>query len=154
MPHRVIHIAAGDGPRLFTVDSTATVKVPATATDGAYELFELETPEGAVVPPHRHPWAEAYYVLDGTLCVRVGARQFRLGARDAVTVPPGAIHTTETIDGPCRFLAFSLTDGTGALFTDLDRSIPRDQPIEAIAPLLLTVAERNGVTFPSASAST
>jgi quercetin dioxygenase-like cupin family protein len=153
MSHRLIHTPAGDGPQLFTVDSIATVKIHAADTDGAYELFELETPDGMTVPPHRHPWAEAYYVLDGTLTVRVGAREFQLAPRDAITVPPAAVHTTETVGGPCRFLAFSLTGGTGALFADLDRSIPRDQPIDQIAPLLLSVAERNGVTFPGVTVS-
>ena len=152
MANKVTYSPAGTGDRLFTVDSTATVKIYATDTDGAYELFELESPEGAHVPPHRHPWAEAYYVLDGTLDVQIGGRQYRLGPGDSVTIPPSAVHNTATVGGACRFLAFSLTAGTGALFTDIDRAIPRDRPIEEIAPLLVTVAERNGVTFANTAA--
>lgn len=151
MANRVIHTPAGAGTSLFTVDSMATVKVLAADTDGAYELFELDSPDGAHVPPHRHPWAEAYYVLAGRLQVQVGARQYDLEAGDSLTIPPSAVHTTATVGGPCRFLAFSLTAGTGALFGDLDRTIPRGRPIEEIAPLLVTVAERNGVTFPGVS---
>jgi len=147
MANRVTYTPAGTGDRLFTVDSTATVKIFAADTDGAYELFELESPQGAHVPPHRHPWAEAYYVLAGTLDVQIGARHYRLTAGDSITIPPSAVHNTSTVGGASRFLAFSLTAGTGALFTDLDRAIPRDRPIEEIAPLLLTVAERNGVSF-------
>jgi len=152
MVNRVIYTPAGTGNRLFTVDSTATVKISAADTDGAYELFELESPEGAHVPPHRHPWAEAYYVLDGTLDVQIGGRQYRLGPGDSVTIPPSAVHNTATVGGACRFLAFSLTAGTGSLFTDIDRTIPRGRPIEEIAPLLLAVAERNSVTFANTAA--
>jgi len=151
MANRVTHSPAGTGQRLFTVDSTATVKVLAADTDGAYELFELDSPEGAHVPPHRHAWAEAYYVLDGELDVHIGGRRYHLATGDSVTIPPSALHTTATVGGACRFLVFSLSAGTGALFTDLDRTIPRDRPIDEIAPLLVTVAERNGVTFAAAS---
>jgi quercetin dioxygenase-like cupin family protein len=147
MPNRVIHTAAGDGVRLNTVDSIATVKVAAADTTDEYELFEIEAPEGPGVPRHRHPWAEAYYVLDGTLDVQVGARTYRMSTGDSITVPPNVVHSIASCDGVCRFLAFSLTAGTGALFADLDRTIPTDKSIEEIVPLVLSVAERNGVSF-------
>jgi quercetin dioxygenase-like cupin family protein len=147
MPHRIVHSAAGEGVRLNTVDSLATVKIAASDTSGAYELFELDAPEGPGVPPHRHPWAEAYYVLEGSLAVQVGRRHHRMEPGDSLTIPPNAVHSIAPLDGPSRFLAFSLTEGTGALFADLDRSVPTDRPIEEIAPIIIGVAERNGVSF-------
>ena len=150
MASRSVHVPAGAGRRLNTVDSTATVKVEAADTNGEYELFELEAPEGSEVPPHRHPWAEAYYVLHGDLGVRVGGRGYRLGPGDTVSIPPNAVHTIAP-NGTCRFLVFSMTAGSGTLFADLDRSVPTDEPIEAVVPVLLEVAERNGVTFVGAA---
>jgi len=96
---------------------------------------------------HRHPWAEAYYVLEGSLDVQVGARRFRLEPGGTITVPPNAVHAIAPSGGPCRFLAFSLTGGTGSLFADLDRSVPANEPIETIVPIIIGVAERNGVSF-------
>ena len=147
MAHHIRHLQAHEGEQLDTVDSTATVKVRADDTDGEYELFEINAPEGPGAPPHRHPWAEAYYLLDGTLEVTVGARQFRLAPGGSITVPPNAVHSMTAIGGPVTFLAFSMTAGTGQLFADLDRSVPRDRPIEEIVPVLVEVAERNQVTF-------
>ncbi|HEV8298691.1 MAG TPA: cupin domain-containing protein [Acidimicrobiales bacterium] len=147
MPHRIVYVAAGDGAQLSTVDSIATVKISADDTADAYELFEIIAPPGPGVPPHRHPWAEAYYVLDGELDVRVGARELVLGPRDTVTVPPNAVHTIASRRGDTRFLAFSLTNGTGALFADLDRGVPAARPIEEIAPLIVEIAARHKTTF-------
>jgi quercetin dioxygenase-like cupin family protein len=147
MAHHIRFRDAGDGVRLNTVDSIATVKVSAADTDGVYELFEIDAPVGSSTPPHRHPWAEAYYVLSGALTVQVGARQLALGAGASVTVPPNAAHTFEVTEPGTRFLAYSLTAGSGELFADLDRTVPADRPIEEVVPLLLEVAARNGVEF-------
>jgi quercetin dioxygenase-like cupin family protein len=147
MSHRVRFTPAGDGARLNTVDSTATVKVTSRETDGQYELFEIEAPQGPGVPLHRHPWPEAYYGLDGTLRVQVGARQFDIEPGGSLTVPPNVAHAIEAVTPTARFLAFSLTPGTGRLFEDLDRTIPAGEPDPATIPLLIEVAERNQVAF-------
>lgn len=151
MANRIVHVPAGEGRRLNTVDSIATVKIAASDTNAQYELFELDAPEGSSVPPHRHPWAEAYYVLDGDLGVQVGGRHFRLGPGDTVSIPPNAVHTIAPQGGQCRFLVVSMTAGSGTLFADLDRSVPADEPMEAIVPVLLEVAERNHVSFVGAA---
>lgn len=147
MPNRIVFNPAGRGQRLNTVDSTATVKISAADTSDSYELFEIDAPEGPGVPPHRHPWAEAYYVLEGHLRVQVGQQRYDLEPGSSITVPPNAIHTTASVGGSCRFLAFSLTSGTGSLFADLDRSVDPSRPMDELVPVILAVAERNGVSF-------
>lgn len=147
MAHRIRYCDTGDGARLNTIDSTATVKVAAEDTDGDYELFEIDAPVGSGIPPHRHAWAEAYYVLSGALTVQVGARHLDLTPGATVTVPPNAAHTF-TVSAPgTKFLAFSLTAASGHLFADLDRSVPTDRPIEEVIPLVMEIAARNGVEF-------
>lgn len=147
MAHRIRHSHAGEGVRLNTIDSIATVKVRGEDTNGEYELFEIDAPVGSGIPAHRHAWAEAYYTLSGRLAVQVGARQLDLGPGASVTVPPGAVHTFTVTEPGTRFLAFSLTAASGHLFADLDRSIPTDRPIDEIIPLVMEVAARNGVEF-------
>jgi quercetin dioxygenase-like cupin family protein len=147
MSHKINHSAPGAGTRLNTVDSFATVKIGALDTDDQYELFEVEAPQGPGVPPHRHPWAEAYYVLDGTMDVRVGARVNSLEPGASITVPPNAVHAIEATSPVVRFLAFSQTPGTGRLFRDLDHTIPAGEPDEATIALIVEVANRNDVTF-------
>jgi quercetin dioxygenase-like cupin family protein len=146
MAHRTRLTVAGDGTRLHTVDSTATEKVGADDTDGSYELFEVDAPRGSGIPPHRHPWAEAYYVLDGTLDVVIGARTLPLGPGDTVTVPPNAAHTFAVTSERCRFLAFSLGGAMGELFADLDANVP-EGPLEVLGPRIAEVAAAHGVSF-------
>ena len=147
MAHQVHHSPAGAGTELFTVDSTATVKVGAEHTDGEYEVFEIDSVRGSFVPPHRHPWPESYYVLHGRMSVQVGSKRYDLAPGESLTVPTGAVHTIEATSAAVKFLAVSLTDGTGKLFADLDANIAPGEPIEKIAPLLNEIAERNHTTF-------
>lgn len=147
MSHKVRFSPAGDGDRLNTVDSTATVKIAAVDTDSEYELFEIVAPQGPGAPPHRHPWPEAYYGLEGTIRVQVGARHFEVGPGGSLTVPTNVVHSIEALTPTAKFLAFSLTPGTGQLFADLDRTIPAGEPDPSVIPLLIEVAERNHVTF-------
>jgi quercetin dioxygenase-like cupin family protein len=147
MAHRIRHTEAGAGVRLQTIDSVATVKVAAADTDDQYELFEIEAPVGAGIPPHRHPWAESYYVLTGALEVTIGGRSMTATPGDAVTVPPNASHTFSVGVPGTTFLAVSMTAASGHLFADLDRSVPTDRPIEELIPMIMEVAARNGVEF-------
>ncbi len=147
MSHKATYTPAGEGIRLNTVDSLATVKVGAGDTDGQYELFEIEASQGPGVPPHRHPWAEAYYLLEGALNVQVGGKVFHLLPGASITVPPSAPHAIEVTSPMARFLAFSLTAGTGNLFQDLDDTIPAGEPDAATIARIVAVAERNGVSF-------
>ncbi|MEU6409950.1 cupin domain-containing protein [Microbispora sp. NPDC046933] len=147
MPQQIHHSLAGEGRELFTVDSTATVKVGAEHTDGEYELFEIDGERGAFVPPHRHPWPESYYVLHGRMSVQVGSKRYEMGPGESITVPTGAVHTIEVRSKAVKFLAFSLTDGTGKLFADLDANVPPGRPMEELAPLVTEIAERNRTSF-------
>lgn len=46
-----------------------------------------------------------------------------------------------------QFLAFNLTEGTGRLFADLDRTVPQGRPMHALVPLLVEIAERKPRSF-------
>jgi len=146
MAHRIRMVGAGAGTRLDTVDSVATEKVAAADTGETYELFEIDAPGGSGIPPHRHEWPEAYFVLDGALDVAVGGRSFHMGPGDTLTVPPRAVHTFSVPTPRCRFLSFSLGAGAGRLFAELDLEVP-DGPPDQVVPVVIEVAARHGVTF-------
>jgi mannose-6-phosphate isomerase-like protein (cupin superfamily) len=56
-------------------------------------------------PLHKHPEGEAWYVLDGTLQVRVGEQVHEVSAGGAVIVPGGSAHTFwNPRPGPARYL--------------------------------------------------
>ncbi len=147
MTHVVQHSAAGEGTELYAIDATHTVKIGAKATDGTYELFEIDAPRGHTVPLHRHPWGEAYYVLHGRMTVQVDDGAYDLGPGSSITVPPDSAHTFTFITPSVKFLAFSLGDAMGRFFADLHQTVPTDRPLEEVVPLVLKVAERHGVSF-------
>jgi mannose-6-phosphate isomerase-like protein (cupin superfamily) len=56
-------------------------------------------------PLHRHEEDEAWYVLDGALCVRIGEQHSRITAGGAVIVPGGLAHTYwNPLPEPARYL--------------------------------------------------
>jgi quercetin dioxygenase-like cupin family protein len=67
-----------------------------TSRDTGGKLLRLDwslAPDGFLPGAHTHPHQEERFeVLSGTLGLRVGRRKYRLGAGEAVVVPPGAVH--------------------------------------------------------------
>lgn len=147
MSYEVTFRAAGDGPELYNVDATVTVKCRAAETGGTYELFEVDMPRGAVVPPHREPWAKAFYMLHGSMSVQAGDRTYELGPGAFVNVPPGEANTFTVHTPSVKFLAFSLADGLGNFFADIDQNASRDASFEELLPLMLEITAHNKVTF-------
>jgi quercetin dioxygenase-like cupin family protein len=68
-----------------------------TSRDAGGELLRLEwslEPDGFLPGAHTHPHQQEHFeVLSGTLGVRVGRRKYRLGASEAMVVPPGVVHS-------------------------------------------------------------
>jgi len=70
------------------------------STNDAFVIAEWRDPGGPpgpprlIAPPHLHRSDdEAWYVLEGTLCVRVGQEVVEAHAGSAVFVPRGTLHT-------------------------------------------------------------
>ena len=63
-------------------------------------------PPRLIAPPHiHHRDDEAWYVLEGTLCVRVGEEEVTANAGAGVLVPRGVAHTYwNPGPGPVRYL--------------------------------------------------
>lgn len=121
---------AGEGLELIAPDARITVKISASDTAGAYELFEVDAPRGPTTPPHGTPWAKSYYVLAGRMAVLVDGEMYDMEPGSSITVPPNAVHTFTVHTDSVRFLAVSLTDAMGKFFRDLDASA---NPMDAVA---------------------
>ena len=80
--------------------------------EGNFAIAEWRDPGGPagerrlIAPPHvHHHDDEAWYVLEGTLCVRVGDNEVEARAGSAVLVPRGIPHTYwNPGPGPTRYL--------------------------------------------------
>ncbi|MGH7641004.1 MAG: cupin domain-containing protein [Candidatus Dormibacteria bacterium] len=70
------------------------------ATSGAPLVLAEWTAEASVggelllqAPPHKHPEAEAWYVLEGMLRIRAGEQVHEVSKGGAVVIPGGTAHT-------------------------------------------------------------
>jgi mannose-6-phosphate isomerase-like protein (cupin superfamily) len=72
-------------------------------------------------PPHRHERLhDMFYVLAGTLTVRLGDEARELGPGSFVCVPPGVVHTFSNTSGaPVRMLNFNTPAGWENYMRDL-----------------------------------
>ncbi len=140
--------AAGQGEQLDVLLDTVTVKARAGDTDGAFELYEIDGPEGSGPPPHAHPWTEAFYVLDGEIEITIGERTENVAAGVFVMIPAGTIHTFTITSPRTRFLGVSSGSGAVDFFTDLSKSVGRAASDAESLPEIVTVAKRNGLTSP------
>lgn len=121
---------AGEGLELSAPDAQITVKVDASHTAGAYEVFEIDALRGPTTPPHGTPWPKSYYVLHGRMAVLVSGEIYDMGPGSSITIPPNAIHTFTVHTPSVRFLALSLTDAMGKFFRDLTSA---ENPYEVAA---------------------
>jgi quercetin dioxygenase-like cupin family protein len=133
-----------EGTLRQVLGSVATVKVDADETGDALEIIVIDAPRGGDVVPHRHPWAETYYVLEGEMTVQVGARTNVLRTGDFATIPARASHGFRVESDHVRFLHVSIGRGASELFAAFDENFPGGPTADDL-PRLLEVAEQFGL---------
>ncbi|HYC88179.1 MAG TPA: cupin domain-containing protein [Thermoanaerobaculia bacterium] len=109
-----------DGARLRVVGDVVRVLASTAQTGGAYEIFELEGPEGSGPPPHAHPWAEAYVVIDGEAEVFVDGAHSLATAGCFYHIPAGTTHAYRIRSKSAKFVVITSPHGASEFFTELD----------------------------------
>ena len=109
----VIH-RPGEGERIAIGPSESTIKATGDETGGSFFLQESVIPPGMPgPPPHVHErMHDMFYVLEGTLTVRLGDETHEFGPGSFVCAAPGDVHTfSNGSDAPVRLLNFSTPSG-------------------------------------------
>ncbi|HVG22980.1 MAG TPA: cupin domain-containing protein [Thermoanaerobaculia bacterium] len=109
-----------EGARLRVVGDTVRVLAASQDTGGAYEVFEVEGPEGSGPPPHAHPWSEAYVVIDGEAEVLVDGARSRATAGCFYHIPAGTPHAYRITSKTAKFVVITSPSGASRFFTELD----------------------------------
>jgi quercetin dioxygenase-like cupin family protein len=109
-----------DGARLRVVGDTVRVLASSQQTGGGYEIFELEGLEGSGPPPHAHPWAEAYVVVDGEADVLIDGTHSRATAGCFYQIPAGTTHAYRITSKSAKFVVITSPAGASNFFTELD----------------------------------
>ncbi len=134
----VVH-QPGEGERVGG-PTEVTIKATSADTGGSFYLGEVSAEPGFPGPPlHVHERLhDMFYVLEGTLTVRLGEQTSELAAGSFVCVPPGVAHTFSNPGArPVRFLNFSTPGGWEEYVRELGavlaQETPSPQAIGAIA---------------------
>jgi quercetin dioxygenase-like cupin family protein len=102
----------------------AQIIIKATGDDTAGSFFLSEStiaPGFPGPPPHSHEQLhDMFYVLEGTLTMRVGDEIRTLEPGSFACIPPGTVHTfSNQSDAPVRFLNFNTPSGWEHYMRDL-----------------------------------
>ena len=140
---KVVIVEPRFGRALQALGDRIVCKATSSETRGAWELFEIEAAPGGGPPLHRHPWDEAYFVLEGELEFQVAGKKSMLRPGAFVSVPGGTPHTLFNHGpAPCRYLLWGSPAATGAFFADLDEMGRTGTPtLERI----LAIAGKHGI---------
>ena len=117
----VVH-GPGDGEHHTAGAAEILIKATSDDTAGSFYLGESVIPPGFPgPPPHRHSKLhDMFYVLEGTLTVRLEDETRALQAGTFVCVPPGVVHTfSNPGDEPVRILNFNTPGGWENYMRDL-----------------------------------
>lgn len=112
----------GEGERIEAGATTAVMKATAETTGGAFSINEATFPPGMDgPPPHAHlHTTDTFYVLEGTLHLKVGDRVIDAPAGSYILVPPRIVHTfANRSDKPVRFLNINAPGGWENYLRDL-----------------------------------
>jgi quercetin dioxygenase-like cupin family protein len=132
-------------PRLRVVGDVVRVLIDSEETGGAYELFELEGPEGSGPPPHAHPWSESYLVIEGEADLWVEQIKSRVTPGCFVSIPAGTTHGYRIRSKSAKFVVITSPGGASRFFAELDAETAGS--CEDMAKIA-EVALRHGFTLP------
>jgi quercetin dioxygenase-like cupin family protein len=112
----------GEGEHHDAGSAQIFIKAAGEHTGGTFFLAESTLERGfAGPPPHRHrELHDMFYVLEGTLTLRLGDEEVEAGPGSFACVPPGVVHTFRNdSDGPVRLLNFNTPAGWEHYMRDL-----------------------------------
>jgi quercetin dioxygenase-like cupin family protein len=90
-------LRADEGERYFQLGTSITFKSLSHETDGAAFIWENETPNGTMVPPHIHQTEDEFiYLLDGEMEVTIGETTHMVHPGDLVKMPRGIPHAVRS----------------------------------------------------------
>jgi quercetin dioxygenase-like cupin family protein len=122
-------LGPGEGT-VFDVGTTSSLfKATRETTAGFFSLAEATIQPGTSgPPPHTHrELLDSFYVLEGTLTVRVGEDEMEAPPGTYACVPPGVVHTfANRSAGPVRFLNLNTPGGWEDYIRDLAAATPAD----------------------------
>jgi mannose-6-phosphate isomerase-like protein (cupin superfamily) len=126
------YLEPGEGERYPLGGSSVTLKATSEITAGRFFLSEGVLEPGFQGPPlHVHrELHDMFYVLEGTLTLRLGDEVRQAGPGTFVCVPPGSPHTfSNPSEVPVRILNFNVPGGFEGYMRDLGAAAAEGRPL-------------------------
>lgn len=92
------HVPAGTGPAYCGPGDRITFLITGAETGGAFFMAEVSVAPGGGPPPHVHSREEeTFYLLQGSLALRVGGKVLNASAGDFIYIPRGTLHSFKNV---------------------------------------------------------
>lgn len=121
-----------------------SILVHGDETDDEFAVIDYEAPEGTAPPPHRHDFAEVFFILEGDLEVKIGDRTVQVAEGQAAYIPPGAAHAPRS-EEHVRVLVLAVPAGIEQYFEEAMEIIEaHDGPVtmEALGDQILPLMKK------------
>ena len=111
--HQMVNEARAQFPTPADSDEVAGVQGDRARRCGRGD----EAAQGVGLPPHAHPWGEAFYVIEGAVAFQCGAMARTVVAGGFVHVPAGTVHSFRYARPTARVLGITSGHGAATMFT-------------------------------------
>ena len=138
-------IQPGGGEAVWLLDELLVFKIGGVETGDSIGFIEATARSGGGPPLHSHHMqAEAFYVLEGELTVKVGAQTRKVSSGSFVLVPPGVGHAYRVESKePAKLLAMYTPPRVLDYFREIGEAAPvKTLPPEELIPDLERYVER------------
>lgn len=145
MSNAPVVMAAGERPAPAELLGTQVTVLAAASKTGSYGITYQEGPEGTGPPPHRHDWAEAFFVLSGEVHFQCDGAKQVCSAGAFVHVPGNMVHAFSYGPGGGSMLEITSRDSQSAeAFTEVSEQIDFENPD---IPKMVELFGKRGVSF-------
>src|SRR5918912_784241 len=131
-----IAVSPDEGPTVWLLGDTYTLKIAGERTGGAFALLEGLVPPSSGPPPHRHLREdETFVVLEGALEFRANRRTVPAPAGTVIHVPKGTVHSYATVGTvPVRMLFLYAPAGMERMFGEIGTPVQSGKPAPPFTP--------------------
>ncbi len=152
IPSQTVYLLASTGPAYWGPGDTYTFLLTGEQSGGVMFILEALVPPGGGPPPHiHHREEECFYLLQGSLSVRIKDKTIRASAGDFVQVPRGTVHSFHNDSQQNALMLVIFTPaGMEHYFTEaLEPATPKaiKVPIGEIIGRMVAAAPHHGVEF-------
>ncbi|MCM1983662.1 cupin domain-containing protein [Lyngbya confervoides] len=119
-------LAPNQGQTLQVLQDTLRILEEGDGSQTQYQVFELTGPMNSGPPPHRHPWAESFFILEGEVELLFGDQTMVGRPGDFVSAAAEQLHTFRIISQTARFLVITSGISASKFFKEMDQSVGHD----------------------------